>query len=186
MKRIAAPLLAVASAISGCATPPSTTTSLTVLSEPSGAKISSEGLTESFAPYVVNYKKSDFANKSFLDSTGCLRAKQFVATWPSGHKQSTGVVTMCDGPGSTYTIVIKRDANAPGREIDYKFSAEYDLHVMRIKAAKDLEEQRKIDAMWNAIGASMSNMYKPTSPPTYDCTTRRGLSGSVDTTCMSR
>lgn len=188
MKLIALQAAVIALALSGCATPQRTSTSLTVLSEPSGAKISTEGGGEAFAPFVASYDNSRFSNKEFLDSAGCLRVKPFIATWPSGHKQSSGVVTLCDGPNLVYTVTIKREDSAPGREIDYKFGAEFDLTMLRINAAKERDDQRSADALWGAVGSAMSNYRKPASnvPPSYDCTSKRSLTGSIDTTCLAR
>ena len=105
--------------LTGCATH----STLTVLSQPSGAYITEAGTGTAYGvtPVVISYDAK--ALSAHKNASGCYLVKGMNATWVSGVTTSSEpTLRLCGSSTGTYEILLSRNMNAEGLDKDLDFA----------------------------------------------------------------
>jgi hypothetical protein len=114
--------------------------SITVLSVPGGALISSNNESIGIAPHRIPL--SPDVSKALLKAEGgCYEAPAFTARWASGAIASSSITPLCEGLNGNYRIVIRRPVDAPGLNKDLEVEARREEAAARRREARAINNE---------------------------------------------
>ncbi|MBU3612940.1 hypothetical protein [Polynucleobacter sp. MG-27-Goln-C1] len=114
--------------------------SITVLSVPEGALISSNNESIGIAPHRIELTPD--ISKAMLKAEGsCYEAPSFTARWASGAIASSPVTPLCDGLNGNYRIFIRRPVDAPGLNKDLQVEARREEAAARRREARAINNE---------------------------------------------
>jgi hypothetical protein len=161
---------------------------ITVHSQPEGAYIT-DMLKHAggIAPQVYSYPASQFKK----DDNGCIYTYGFDARWGSGAAaSSTKSILLCPSASKDqFYVILKRDPSAPGLDKDLRFSMELadrkQNAAAQVQAEKDRRENAMIEGLAEGFAGAMGARAarQPVQVAPLRCTSKRTISGSVDTVC---
>lgn len=114
--------------------------SITVLSVPEGALISSNHETIGIAPHRIELTPD--VSKGMLTAEGsCYEAPSFTARWASGAVASSSITPLCEGLNGNYRIFIRRPVDAPGLNKDLEVEARREEAAARRREARAINNE---------------------------------------------
>ena len=170
--------LALIFILSGCASQ----SSLTVISQPSGAYITETetGKTHGTAPIVVYYDSK--AMSQYKDASGCFLVKGFDARWVSGATAtSPPSIRLCGSSSGAYTYQFSRDSYAPGLDKDLDFAMRQDSVRAQQQQSQAIQNAAAIQA-WSAMQAAQPKPVAPAPITPINCTSY-SLGTVIQTNC---
>lgn len=164
--------------LSGCASQ----SSLTVISQPSGAYITETETGKAYgtAPIVVYYDSK--AMSQYKDASGCFLVKGFDARWVSGATAvSPSSIRLCGSSSGAYTYQFSRDTSVPGLDRDLEFAMRLDSVRAQQQQSQAMQNAAAIQA-WSAMQAAQPKPVTPSPVTPINCTSY-SLGTVVQTNC---
>lgn len=161
---------------------------VTVQSQPDGAYIT-DMLKHAggMSPQVYSYPASQFKK----DDKGCIYTHGFDARWGSGAAaSSTKYIRLCPSASKDqFYVVINRDPSDSGLDKDLRFAMELadrkQSAAVQAQVDKDRRENAMIEGLAEGFAGAMSARAarQPMQVAPLRCTSKRTISGSVETVC---
>lgn len=176
-----------ATSLVGCANRPSNQLTLTVTSQPAGAYITPIGEPTGSLATLSRVWQSAEMGRYKKDAQGCYLVPGYSAKWISGASSVTPSNIAICGASGDFTYVISRDTSSPGLDRDLEFALRVERQMQQQSAATSARENAAVEAaaagFAGAMGAWNASVQQRQSRTPLRCTSKRTISGSVETVC---